>query len=279
VYDIAHEEPWGWKVWAYLWTKSIAAGVGMLAAFLALLSGDGSGWAPPALALLFLTITAGLLVFDLKHPERFWYMLVRPNFSSWLVKGGMVLTAFGGLAGLWFLMGTATHPAILWAVIPVGGLTAGYTAFLFHQAEGRDFWQSPGLLVHLLLEAVVCGAAGLILLDAAGLYSEPGLILEGTLGISTLFLWLVIRHELDPKHGNVDVRNAAKEILSGRFSRSFLWCVSICGTLLPLILLGMVFFVKGAPGWLAIIASALALCGALDYGRIWIRAGQSGKLS
>jgi Fe-S-cluster-containing dehydrogenase component/formate-dependent nitrite reductase membrane component NrfD len=282
VYDIAHEEPWGWKVWAYLWTKSIAAGVGILAAFLTLFSGEGSGWAPPALALLFLTITAGLLIFDLKHPERFWYMLVRPNFSSWLVLGGMVLTAFGGLAGFWLLfeyMGRETHPAILWAVIPVGGLTAGYTAFLFHQAKGRDFWQSPGLLVHLLLEAVVCGAAGLILLDAVGFYNEPGLILEVILGISALLQWLVIRYELDPKHEKVDFRNAAKEILSGRFSRSFLWYVSGCGTLLPLVLLGTVFFVKGAPGWLPIIASVLVLCGALEYGRIWIRAGQSGKLS
>lgn len=282
VYDIAHEEPWGWKVWAYLWTKSIAAGVGMVAAFLAILSGDGSGWAPPALALLFLTITTGLLVFDLKHPERFWYMLVRPNFDSWLVKGGIVLTAFGGLAALWLLfeyMGWETHPAILWAVIPVGGLTAGYTAFLFHQAKGRDFWLSRGLLVHLLLEAVVCGAAGLILLDAVGLYNEPGLVLEVILAISALLQWLVIRHDLNPRHENVDFRNAAKEILSGRFSRSFLWYVSGCGTLLPLVLLGTVFFVKSAPGWLPIIASALVLCGALDYGRIWIRAGQSGKLS
>jgi formate-dependent nitrite reductase membrane component NrfD len=209
-------------------------------------------------------------------------MLVRPNFDSWLVKGGIVLTAFGGLAALWLLfeyMGWETHPVILWAVIPVGGLTAGYTAFLFHQAKGRDFWQSRGLLVHLLLEAVVCGAAGLILLDAVGFYNEPGLVLEVILGISALLQWLVIRHDIDPKHENVDFRNAAKEILSGRFSRSFLWCVSGCGTLLPLVLLGTVFFVKGAPGWLPIIASVLVLCGALEYGRIWIRAGQSGKLS
>ena len=31
-YDIAHDRPWGWKVSAYLWTKSIAAGTFLLAA-------------------------------------------------------------------------------------------------------------------------------------------------------------------------------------------------------------------------------------------------------
>ncbi|MDP6957850.1 MAG: polysulfide reductase NrfD [Planctomycetota bacterium] len=282
VYDIAHEEPWGWKVWAYLWTKSIAAGVGILAAFLTLFSGEGSGWAPPALALLFLTITAGLLIFDLKHPERFWYMLVRPNFSSWLVLGGMVITMFGLVGGVWLLsdlLEIKLHQAVFWVMLPLGGLTAGYTAFLFHQAEGRDFWQSPLLLVHLIFEALVCGAASLLLLEAAGLYSEPGLILEGTLGLSILFQWLVVRHELDPEHGNVDVRNAAREILSGRFSLSFWWGVSLGGTLAPLLLLGGFFFLTGMPGWLPLVASLLALCGALEYGRIWIRAGQSGKLS
>ncbi len=33
VYDVAHpERPWGWKVAAYLWTKSIAAGAFLVAA-------------------------------------------------------------------------------------------------------------------------------------------------------------------------------------------------------------------------------------------------------
>src|SRR5882724_2427834 len=36
VYDVAHDKPWGWKVSAYLWTKSISAGVfvAMILAFL-----------------------------------------------------------------------------------------------------------------------------------------------------------------------------------------------------------------------------------------------------
>ena len=33
-------------------------------------------------------MTGVLLVWDLKRPERFLYLLTRPNTTSWLVKGG-----------------------------------------------------------------------------------------------------------------------------------------------------------------------------------------------
>ena len=34
VYDVAHPAPWGWRIAAYLWTKSIATGLLLVAAFL-----------------------------------------------------------------------------------------------------------------------------------------------------------------------------------------------------------------------------------------------------
>src|SRR5262249_25604306 len=37
-------------------------------------------------------------------------------------------------------------------------LAAVYTAFLFAQAKGRDFWQNPLLSVHLLAHALLAGA-------------------------------------------------------------------------------------------------------------------------
>ena len=36
---------------------------------------------------------------------------------------------------------------------------AGYTAFLFRQAKGREFWDSPWLLPHLVIQSIVAGAA------------------------------------------------------------------------------------------------------------------------
>ena len=48
---------------------------------------------------------------------------------------------------------------LLWAGAALAVGVACYTAFLFGQAEGRDLWQSPLLPVHLVVQAVMAGAA------------------------------------------------------------------------------------------------------------------------
>ncbi len=97
---------WGSEVWQYVWTKAIAAGA-FLVPFLAWLFGKGDmltandWWASAGLSLLFLILTTALLVKDLDQPMRFVYVLLRPQWRSWLVKGGYALTLYGGLLTLW----------------------------------------------------------------------------------------------------------------------------------------------------------------------------------
>ncbi len=104
VYDVSHESrPWGWRVAAYLWTKSVAAGAA-LAAVAGVPGGDVPiGLGLPVLAILFLLLTAGLLIVDLKRPDRFHYLLLKPNWRSWLVLGAFILLAFGVVLALWIL--------------------------------------------------------------------------------------------------------------------------------------------------------------------------------
>ena len=91
VYDVPHPAPWGWKIAAYLWTKAVAAGVLLVAAILLSFGGQAStllfNVLCPALALAGLTATSALLIFDLKRPDRFFYLITQPNFRSWLVIG------------------------------------------------------------------------------------------------------------------------------------------------------------------------------------------------
>jgi Fe-S-cluster-containing dehydrogenase component len=110
VYDVAHpERPWGGKVSGYLWTKSIAAGALLVAAFATIgglsAAGPVAALAAPVISLLFLALTTALLVLDLKRPERFLYLLFKPNWRSWLVWGGFILMAHGLLAALWLAAG------------------------------------------------------------------------------------------------------------------------------------------------------------------------------
>ena len=52
-----------------------------------------------------------------------------------------------------------------WLTLLTGILLAVYTAFLFGQAKGRDFWQSPGLALHMLGHSVMAGGAIFALLS------------------------------------------------------------------------------------------------------------------
>src|SRR4029453_13561328 len=95
-YDVPHQvRRWGWKVSAYLWTKSIAAGT-LLVGALAGSPGWGSllGVAAPALSLTFLALTTALLILDLKRADRFAYILLKPNWRSWLLPRAWILVAF-----------------------------------------------------------------------------------------------------------------------------------------------------------------------------------------
>ncbi|HEU5226433.1 MAG TPA: 4Fe-4S dicluster domain-containing protein, partial [Ktedonobacteraceae bacterium] len=171
--------PWGWKVTAYLGTKSIGAGVMVVAALALALYGMNiplSGAANNLLGLgaaviggVFIAITLILLVADLKRPERALFLLTKPHLTSWLVWGGYILGVFGVIEAVWFVAALAGLAIVLrWLLIPAGlfGLAAaGYTAFLFGQAEGRDFWQSPLLFPILLVQALLAGSASLGLLS------------------------------------------------------------------------------------------------------------------
>jgi Fe-S-cluster-containing dehydrogenase component len=148
--NTAHPRPWGWRVWTYLWTKAIASGAVLTAAILLLLvEGPNAlnGVVAPVLGALFASVTGVLLIWDLKRPDRFYYLFTKPNWTSWLALGSVVLLAFGAVISVWFLGyvfgADSLVEAMAWFGVPAAVMTAGYTAFLFGQAEGRDLWQSP----------------------------------------------------------------------------------------------------------------------------------------
>jgi Fe-S-cluster-containing dehydrogenase component/formate-dependent nitrite reductase membrane component NrfD len=284
VYDVAHpERPWGWKVAAYLWTKSIAAGAFLVASLglaAGLLTADALvGLAVPVIGLAFLLLTSLLLVWDLKRPERFLYLLFKPNPRSWLVLGGFILFAAGLLGFLWLLAGLVSNLMALqllaWPVAAVAAATAGYSAFLFGQAEGRDFWQSPLLLPHLLVAALVAGSASLLLaaraLGSASIVTGGlGLVLWASLLVSALVLFA----ELFTAHGTQDAARAARLLTHGPLRVPLWGGVVVGGIALPLVLLLSASVPFGSE-----LAAGLALAGLWLWEELWTRAGQLIPLS
>jgi Fe-S-cluster-containing dehydrogenase component/formate-dependent nitrite reductase membrane component NrfD len=283
VYDAPHApRPWGWKVSAYLWTKSIAAGALVMAALDRLMSltrGDALfDTAAPLLALVFLAITMGLLVFDLKRPDRFHYVLLKGNPRSWLVWGAWILMAFGAIAALWLVTSIGAnaadyHRLLLWPALLIGYAAAGYSAFLFGQAEGRDFWQSPLLLPHLMVAAMAAGAAALVMVGTVMDASETAVLgMAGLLAVSLILHAVLLLAELGVAHANTDVGRAARLITRGAYRGRFWGGAVVAGIVLPLVAILL------APGGM-VVGAVLALGGLWVYEDVWIKAGQSIPLS
>jgi formate-dependent nitrite reductase membrane component NrfD len=233
---------WGWEVSGYVFTKAIAAGA-VLVLFLADLLGVGfsteTTWLTMALGIVFLTLTGGLLVKDLDQPARFVYVILRPQWSSWLVRGGYAITLFGGMVTLWaagkFFEISIMETIGFWASAIVGIVVAIYTAFLFAQAKGRDFWQSPTMPLHMLAHSFMAGAGTLAV---AAFFMETEAAWDGYLGYvvaaSIVVNLVVMAFELSITHPTVDAKKTVDMILKGRYKMRFWVGVILFGNLLPL---------------------------------------------
>ncbi len=286
-YTTKHTPTWGQMVSGYLVTKAVAGGVMLIAALMVLLGysdEQGSvGVMPPLVALAFLGITSALLVFDLKQPGRFYYLLTKGNWSSWLVKGAYVLMAFGLVTTIWLLGGILDSGSLLEILaIPAaitGLATAGYTAFLFAQCEGRDLWQTPLLLPMLLARAVTAGAATWLIADLVIDVPAPAAVLWALIGGVVAVMALSWMETVS--HGSRHVELAVHEMVKGKHSSLF-WGGIVFGTVIPLVLAIVALVVgAGSSGAIAIgvLAGLLALVGMFLSETAFVRAGQSVPLS
>ena len=141
-----------------------------------------------------------------------------------------------------------------------GAAGAGYTAFLFGQAEGRDFWQSPLLLPILLVQAVIAGASAS---DSSWpLYLEVPLARRSRYMLSAIILHIfLIMIEVFGSHSNNHVATAAHYMRSGRFKDIFWGLFFALGSLLPIAMLCIALFVPAAQPALLAFAGVLALIG------------------
>ncbi len=271
---------WGWEVSAYVMTKAIAAGA-FLIPFIAIILGfevsaSAKLWSV-GISLVFLSLTGLFLVMDLDRPDRFLNVLLRPQWNSWLVKGGYTITIFGLLVTVWGALTYfefsrdfgAGETLLLWVTAFFAIMLAIYTAFLFAQAKGRDFWQSPSLALHMLVHSVMAGAAifalVLLLVDIENWMSILELILIIALWVN---LFTIIT-ELTITHPSTSAHMVVKMITKGRYKNLFWIGVVLIGNVLPLVLL--VFMPRAT---MLTVASVLVLIGIYATEKIWVEAPQ-----
>jgi formate-dependent nitrite reductase membrane component NrfD/ferredoxin len=289
-YDVAHAIPWDWRVSLYTWTKGIAAGFYLISALLVVLGFLPADdllwlWFVPFVSGIFLAITGALLIWDLEHPERFFLIFTRPQWRSWLVKGAFIIAGYAAVLLVHFVASWfGAHSLQRWLIIlglPLSGLTAVYTAYLFAQAKARDMWQNPLLPPHLLCQSLLLGSA--LLLPIASRYGSAGHFgpnvitpLLWILAVTSLVHLLMVWGEVSLTHPTAHARLAIWEMLRGRY-RSDFWIgmlLSGLGGLIPwLALFGVVSISFG------IGAAPLALVGLMLHENAYVQAGQSVPLA
>lgn len=281
VYDAPNKGVlWGWEVSAYVLTKAIATGAFMIPVIASYFM-----FVPPevkrlsvAVAFFFLCVTGILLILDLGRPDRFLNVLFRPQWRSWLSRGAYFITVYGGLLTGWIVADWFELETILKYLEPVAivfaVLTAVYTAFLFAQAKGRDFWQSPMLGLHMILHALMAGI-GVALLITYWMPANVGLMMVlGFFVIAAIAFHLItLAIELLTTHPTADAHATVKSIVRGEFARPFWLGMIVAGNVLPVALI-----LTGNP-LLYALAGALILVGLWFAEDIWVKAPQRIPLS
>jgi formate-dependent nitrite reductase membrane component NrfD len=159
---------------------------------------------------------------------------------------------------------------MMWMNVPVALLVSVYTAFLFAQAKGRDFWQSKLLPLHMLVQSIMAGAAMLIILRSMDLFSMTfpltlELVLIYTIPVNVLLLLA----EVLMKHKSQDAQSVATMIVRGRYAWMFWAGTLISGNLIPFALTGFTPL-----GIAHAIAAILLIAGIYMAEKIWVEAPQ-----
>lgn len=283
VYDVPRKELWGGKITGYLFFKSLAAGV-LPVAFLAskLSGGPAPGAVEAGFSLLFLLLTLALLVADLKRPERFLSILLRPNWDSWLAKGSFIILAYSLVLAAWLVLTGLELATPGWGLglsaLVLGGLTACYTAWLFAQAKGRVLWMRRYLWLHLIVQAAMAGSALLALLTFGLGWSWleiDGEALRGVMltGLVAHLALTLVEERLAPKGREEEYARASRLMTHGPWMKDHWLFVVLLGTLVPIVLLLL-------PATTAVAIAAVLMLGGLWVAEdVFVRAAQALPIS
>jgi formate-dependent nitrite reductase membrane component NrfD len=270
--------------------KAVSTGAMLVGAVLWLLGHQGTlvTIAAPLISTIFIGLTSAVLVVDLERPERFYYILTRSNWRSWLVWGAWFLAGHGTISGVWLMAGwfgwTGVLTLLAWPAILFAVLATAYTGFLFAQGLARDLWQGPHAAIDLVAQSGAAGSASLLIVSAflnlddggglGGAQAWLAWIAAGSLILHVLIL--LFENVLSPsptRHHEL----AVQTITRGAYSRVFWGLAITAGGVLPI--LALAGMPASGPTTITLAACVFALLGGAAWEYIWVEAGQSVPLS
>ena len=271
---------WGWMITLNMWAKSIGTGIVLVGAFLlARYASDNEITSTvkskmPIISFIFLNIFLLFTLLDLHQPFRMINIFLHPHWTSAITVGAWMATVFTGIMALMSLLsikkdtnnslyGTLLKPAVVLAV-PV----TLYTATIMGEATARELWQTPTELVQMLLAALLCGSAVLLLIG--GKFSkEAKKDLAIILGVSAFFSFIIYMGEY--YFGYMKAEEVAAIIgyvKEGGVYHNLFWAGQWIAFILPMALVYLSLKSNGST--LLGLASILAIVGLFIAKHVWL---------
>ncbi|MGQ9889224.1 MAG: NrfD/PsrC family molybdoenzyme membrane anchor subunit [Aggregatilineales bacterium] len=272
--------PWG--VWVGFYDYLVWMEVGSLLIFTSLIYLFSDHLLPKIKPIVLFTgftvVTMGLLIvlLDLGHEERFWHVIVYPDFGSmiawmvWLHSAYLLILILELALVLWGgeRWGRFLKP-LAYLSLPVGLALIIVSGSIFGVVAARPLWNTASLPLMFLLSALAAGSGLLLLLvvifwqdktshEYTALVKRLAVITRTLLLVGVFAAGVIAFTMLYKGGGNPTRAEALNLILTGPYWWSF-WIVHILlGVLIPLVLL---FTAPGKP----VIAGIAAFLSSITF--------------
>lgn len=270
---------WGFLAIGYFFLGALGAMTFFVGGLLDL---GGQPWLGGPVAV-FAVVMAGLgalmLLAELGQKFRFLLVFTRPSsimsLGAWFLGGFLVLAVV--YASFFFdFFPWASQAGLRQAVGVLGMIFALllvlYPALELGEARGRSFWHGAGLVPLFLVNALVSGTAGVILLASffgAGLHPVVSSLSWALLTLTALDLIFILGYVLDMRRAPAEeAKKAAEKAWRGDFKSLFWGGIVVVGHLLPWLL-----YLAGQSPALLEVRSLLIILGSLFLRQLILQAG------
>lgn len=281
LYNVPHEAPLTVAIATYFYMVGLHAGCSLLSIGATL---TGKKEYKPiakigAIGVIILFSTAPLLlIIDLGQPLRFWYLIIRGNFTSPLSWGSFFLCAYPVTTTIYITMlfrNNMKYAKIFGAIsLPLAIGVHAYTGFVLSMGS-RVTWHTAVMPIYFLSSAMVSGIALMTIIGIIRHWAksranswaegEPAkdyrllINLTRLAGAFMIFnLFIVFTEQVNMRFESEEARQAARMLVSGRLGVLYGMADLGLGNLLPVLAMAVPGVNKNLKVWLVLMLFAMA---------------------
>lgn len=256
LYNIFHQEAFGFNIAMYFYLTGLSAGSFILST---LAYGFGMSQYKPIgkvgviLATLLLVIAPFFLLIHIGMPLRAWHLFVYLNWSSPITWGSFLLVLYpiNCIIYGYFMFKEKMKTTRIFGLIgiPLAIAVHGYTGFILAFGKARALWNTALMPILFLASAIVSGIALMILvviLKDRFFSKEKRIDRNLIMNLGRLLAWMIVfdlflvgSDLLVLLISHSDAQAAAYLILGGKFSVMFLIIENLLGKIIPFVLLAV----------------------------------------